>query len=83
MSENNINITNVNNNVVNVPRQSRGAGTVLMFVFFGWLLPWWWLALITAWLVWLLIDAVIAIWDPEFFMNTWYYPLPAWLFGIR
>jgi hypothetical protein len=83
MNENNVNITNVNNNVVNIPRQSRGAGTVLLFVFFWWLLPWWWLTLITAWLVWLIIDGVIAIFDPEFFLETWFYPLPFWLFGIR
>ena len=83
MNENNINISISNNNVVNVPRQSRGAGTVLMFIFLWWLLPWWWLALISIWLVWIIIDGIIAIFDPEFFLNTWYYPLPMWLFGIR
>ena len=80
---NNNNITIHNTNVVNIPRQSRGAGTVLMLVFFWWLLPWWWLTLISIWMVWIIIDGVIAIWNPEFFMDTYHYPLQLWLFGIR
>jgi hypothetical protein len=83
MNENNANITIHNNNVVNVPRQGRGAGTVLMFVFFWWLLPTWWSILFSLWLIWIIIDGVIAIFNPEFFLDTWYYPLPLWLFSIR
>lgn len=81
MAENNINI--VNNNVVNIPRQSRGAGTVLMIVFFGWLLPFWWAILASLWIVWLLIAGIVTIFDHGFFAHTWYYPWPAWMFGIR
>jgi hypothetical protein len=70
----------VNNNV---GQSSRGAGTVLMFVFFGWLLPFWWGVLLQAWLAWLIVAAVVTIFNHEFFGRTWYYPWPAWLFGIR
>ena len=83
MSENNniINITNTN--VVNVPRQSRGAGTVLMFLFFWPALIMWWQILAVLWVPWVLICAIVAIWDSEFFADYWYWPWPAWLFGIR
>jgi hypothetical protein len=83
MSENNISINITNENVINVPRQSRGAGTVLMFVFFWWLLPTWWSILFSLWLIWIIIDGFIAIFNADFFMDTWYYPLNLWLFGIR
>jgi len=83
MSENS-NVINISNtNVVNVPRQSRGAGTVLLVLFFWWVLPAWWMILASIWIVWLIIDGIIALWNPEFFIDTWYYPWPAWLFGIR
>jgi hypothetical protein len=81
MSENNITITN--NNIVNVPRQSRGAGTVLVFLFLWWLLPTWWSILFSIWIIWLIIVGIIAIWDTEFAADHWYQPWPAWLFGIR
>jgi hypothetical protein len=81
MSENNITINNVNQ--VNVPRQSRGAGTVLLIVLFWWALPTWWLLLATFWVSWLLIAGVITIFSPGFFTNNWYYPWPAWTWGIR
>ena len=77
------NITINNTNVVNVPN-SRGAGTVLMFIFFGWLLVgFWWPLLACAWLVWLPIAGIVSIWDRGFFARTWFQPWPAWLFGIR
>ena len=79
MSENNITITNI----VNVPEQSRGAGTVLMFVFLWWVLIWWWQLLLIAWLVWLPIAAIVNIWDAGFFARTWYQPWSVWMFGIR
>jgi hypothetical protein len=76
----NINITTN----VNVPQPSRGAGTVLMLVFFGWvLLFFWWPLLASIWVVWLVIAAIVTIWDHEFFVNNWYYPWPAWMLGIR
>jgi hypothetical protein len=81
MNENNINITNVN--TVNVPQPSRGAGTVLMVLFFWWVFPTWWMTLASIWLVWLIIAGVVAIFDPDFFTNNWYQPWPAWMFGIR
>ena len=77
------NITITNNNTVNVPEQSRGAGTVLMFVFFWWLLLGWWQVLACIWLVWLVVAGVVSIFDHEFFARTWYQPWPAWMFGIR
>jgi len=81
MSENNITITNTN--VVNVP-DSRGAGTVLMLVFFWWLLVgFWWPLLACAWLLWMLVAAVVTIWNDGFFGRTWFQPWPIWLFGIR
>jgi hypothetical protein len=76
-----INITN--SNVVNIPRQSRGSGTVLMFVFFWWALLMWWAVLASAWLVWLLIAGIVSIFKHDFFARTWYQPWPAWMFGIR
>jgi hypothetical protein len=79
VSENNITITNT----VNVPQPARGAGTVLAIVFFWPVLLMWWSLLISLWLVWLVIAAVVTIWDHEFFARTWYYPMQAWLFGIR
>jgi hypothetical protein len=81
VNENNINITNVN--TINTPRPSRGAGTVLVIIFFGWLLPTWWTLLASIWIIWLIIDGIIAIFNPEFFLDTWYQPWPAWMFGIR
>jgi hypothetical protein len=80
MSENNITITN--SNVVNVP-DSRGAGTVLMFVFFWWLLLTWWSVLACAWLLWMPVAAIVSIWRSGFFSRTWFQPWPIWLFGIR
>ena len=79
MSENNITITNN----VNVPQASRGAGTVLMILFFGWLLPFWWSILASLWIVWLLIAGIVSIFDHDFFSRNWYQPWPAWMFGIR
>lgn len=81
MSENNIVINN--SNTINMPQQSRGAGTVLMIVFLWWLLIWWWQLLLVIWIVWLPIAAIISIWDEGFFTNNWYQPWPAWMFGIR
>jgi hypothetical protein len=75
----NINIVNT----VNVPQQSRGAGTALVIIFLWWALLIWWQVLVCLWLVWLLIAGVVTIWDHEFFAKTWYYPWPAWMFGIR
>lgn len=81
MNENVVNITNTN--TVNVPQQNRGAGTVLLVVFFWWALLAWWHILLAAWLVWLIIAAVVSIWDHGFFGRTWYQPWPLWSFGIR
>lgn len=81
MPENNINITN--NNIVNVPQQSRGAGTVLMFVFFWPVLLMWWAILAHAWVLWLIVAAIVTIFDHGFFGRTWYQPWPAWMMGIR
>lgn len=81
MNENSITITN--NNVVNVPQQSRGAGSVLMLVFFWWLLLMWWEVLACIWLVWLVVAGIVTIFDHGFFTRTWYQPWPAWMFGIR
>lgn len=74
---------NVTVNVVTP--NSRGAGTVLMLVLFGWwLLPWWWSLLLTVWMVWVVIAGVTAFFDHgDLFSRTWYQPLPLWLFGIR
>lgn len=78
-NQNNINITNT----VNVPN-SRGAGTVLMLVFFGWfLLLWWWPLLFSAWLLWLPVAGITTIFAAGFFTAHWFYPWPAWMFGIR
>lgn len=77
------NITINNNNTVNVPQQSRGSGTVLMFVFFWWVLLGWWQVLVCIWLVWLVVAGIMSIWDHGFFARTWYQPWPAWMFGIR
>lgn len=75
------NVTIVNN--VSTPN-SRGAGTVLMLVFFGWfLLMTWWPLLAALWLVWLVVAGITTIFDRGFFSRTWYYPWPAWMFGIR
>ena len=84
MNENSITITNNNSNVVNVPQQSRGAGTVLAFLFF-WpaLIFGWWPLLACVWLVWLVVAGVVSIFDHRFFARTWYQPWPAWMFGIR
>ena len=79
MSENNITITNV----VNVPQQSRGAGTVLMLVFFCGGLP---MRGGTCWRTWIgmtPIAAIVNIWDAGFFARTWYQPWSVWMFGIR
>lgn len=79
MTENNANVT-VN---VNTPN-SRGSGTVLALVFFWWaLVGFWWPLLISAWLTWMLIAAVVTIFDHSFWAKTWFQPLPIWLFGIR
>jgi hypothetical protein len=83
MGDNMDNIVINNNNVVNVPRGSRGAGTVLMILFFWWVLPTWWTVLVSLWLIWLPIAAIVSIFDNSFFARTWYMPWPAWLFGIR
>lgn len=83
MSENSITITNNNTNTVNVPQPSRGAGTVLMIVFLWWLLIWWWQLLACAWIVWLVIAAIVTIFDNGFFTRNWYQPWPIWMFGIR
>ena len=82
-NQNNANVnTNVNVNV-NTPN-SRGAGTVLMLVFFGWfLLLWWWPILASLWVLWLLVAAITNIFQAGFFVKYWYYPWPAWMFGIR
>ena len=79
-NQNNANVT-VN---VNTPN-SRGAGTVLMIVLFWWVLVgFWWPLLIAAWLTWMVIAAITAIFDHgDLWRGTWYQPLPIWLFGIR
>ena len=75
----NVNVTTT----VNTP-DSRGAGTVLLIVFFGWfLLMWWWPLLASLWLVWLIVAGIITIFQRGFFTATWFYPWPAWMFGIR
>jgi hypothetical protein len=80
-NQNNANVTIVNN--VNTPN-SRGAGTVLMLVFFGWfLLMWWWPLLAVLWVLWLPIAGITAIWVDGFFTRTWYQPWSVWMFGIR
>lgn len=79
MTENNITITNT----VNVPRQSRGAGTVLVVIVFGWLLPLWWSTLAALWIVWMLVAGITSIFQHDFFSRTWYQPWSAWMFGIR
>jgi len=68
---------------VNIPQPSRGAGTVLMFVFFWWVLPFWWALLLHIWLIWLLVAAITTIFVHGYFTRTWYQPWPLWLFGIR
>jgi hypothetical protein len=82
---NNNNIT-ISNNVsmpdVVIPSH-HGAGTVLLFLFFWPVLLFWWPVLLTGWLVWLLIAGITTIFDRGFFTQTWYYPWPVWLFGIR
>jgi hypothetical protein len=81
MSENTVNVKI--NDTVNV-KQSRGAGTVLMIVCFGWLLVgFWWPLLLTLWIIWMIMAAIVSIFDHGFFARTWYYPWPAWMFGIR
>lgn len=77
--ENNVTVINT----VNVPRQSRGAGTALLIVFLWPVLLVWWQLLACAWLVWLLIAAVVTIFKHDYFARTWYQPWPAWMFGIR
>jgi hypothetical protein len=67
---------------VNV-KQSRGAGTVLMFVFFGLPLMAWWLVLACLWVLWMIVAGVVSIFDHGFFGRNWYQPWPAWMFGIR
>jgi hypothetical protein len=67
---------------VNV-KQSRGAGTALMIIFLWPVLLMWWQILLAVWLIWIIIDGVIAIFNAEFFLATWYQPWPAWMFGIR
>lgn len=79
-NENTNNITVVNN--VSTPN-SRGAGTVLVVIFFGWLLPAWWSLLAALWLTWLPVAGIVSIFAHGFFARTWYQPWPAWLFGIR
>jgi hypothetical protein len=81
MSENNVVINN--NNTVNVPQPSRGAGTALMIIFLWPVLLFWWQLLAAVWLVWLLVAAIVTIFEHDFFSRTWYYPWPAWMFGIR
>ena len=74
----------MNENTINVNvKQSRGAGTALIIIFMGWALPLWWALLACLWLHWLLIAAIVTIFDHEFFSRTWYQPWPAWMFGIR
>jgi len=81
VSSNNINVSI--SGPVNV-KQNRGAGTVLMIVFFGWaLVGIWWPLLLALWIIWLLIAGVVSIFDHGFFARTWYYPWPAWMLGIR
>jgi hypothetical protein len=76
------NITILNN--VSTPRQARGSGTVLLLVFFGWfLMLWYWPLLAVLWLLWLPTAAIVTIWSAGFFSRTWFYPWPAWMFGIR
>jgi hypothetical protein len=76
-------MTEVNiNGTVNV-KQSRGAGTALMIIFLWPVLLMWWQFLLAVWLVWIIIDGVIAIFNAEFFIKTWYQPWPIWMFGIR
>lgn len=72
-----------NTNTVNVPQQSRGAGTVLMFVFFWPVLLLWWQLLACIWIVWLLVAGIVTIFDHDFFARTWYQPWSVWMFGIR
>ena len=79
MSNNSVTI----NGTVNV-RQHRGAGTVLLFVFFGWaIVGLWWPLLACLWIVWMLIAGIVSIFDHSFFGRTWYQPWPAWTFGVR
>src|SRR5580765_7088260 len=56
---------------VNV-KQSRGAGTVLMLVFFGWaLVGVWWPLIACLWLLWMLVAGVVNIFVQGFFSRTW------------
>lgn len=81
MSDNQNNVTVINN--VSTPN-SRGSGTVLALVLLWWALLWWWPLLIGAWLTWMLIAGVTAIFDHgALWSRSWYQPLPLWLFGIR
>ena len=81
----NSNVQNNNQNVsVNVSTpNSRGAGTVLMFLFFWPVLLMWWTVLLAAWMIWIPVCGVVTIFQHDFFANNWFYPWPAWLFGIR
>lgn len=63
--------------------QSRGAGTVLMLVFFGWALVFWWTLLLTAWIIWMMIAGIVTIFDHGFFTRNWYQPWTIWMLGIR
>lgn len=74
------NVTVVNN--VSTPSH-RGAGTVLMFVFFWWVLILWWALLLKLWILWLPVAGIVTIFRRGFFTRTWYCPWPAWMFGIR
>lgn len=77
---NNITITNT----VNIPKQSRGSGTVLMWLFFGWaLVGIWWPLIACLWLVWMPIAGITTIFRRGFFTSTWYQPWPAWMLGVR
>ena len=68
---------------VNV-KQARGAGTVLLIVFFGWALVFiWWPIIACLWIVWMLIAGIVTIFDRGFFTRNWYQPLPAWMLGVR
>lgn len=68
---------------VNV-KQARGAGTVLMLVFFGPALVFiWWPIILCLWIVWLPIAGISTIFETGFFGRTWYQPWPAWMLGIR
>lgn len=76
-------MSDLNVNITNMPKQARGAGTALVLIFLWPVLFMWWQVLAAAWILWLIIAAIVTIFDHSFFGRTWYQPWPAWMFGIR